>query len=219
MAGPDVPSARSRGPRSANWPLTKGAVGDAVGSFRGEAPDLQAASSSPLTLPKQAFPAKGRFEALSGTWKSVMSAVMGVSTLGFIVSKLGLGGPSATTALTWLSGVVLAGAVVTAAVTVPKQHRQAVARERARAADLVRAATEKAVRDHVDRFSAGLADSVKKHLAAEGRRFAKLVREGTAGDRPDLGLPPMRGLMPQDVTRLQGEWKAALEKRAAELES
>lgn len=75
-----------------------------------------------------------------------------------------------------MSGAALVVAVTVGAFTVPKQHRQAVARERARATEQVHAATERAAREQVDRFGQLLDDAVKKHLAAESRRWTIAAR-------------------------------------------
>lgn len=137
---------------------------------------------------------------------------------GFVASRLDLGAAHLKAGLAILSASALLVAITVGAFTVPKQHRQAVARERARATEQVHAATEKAALEQVQRFGQSLGDAVKKHLAAEARRWTVAVREaGLADGRGPEPMPPMKGLMAQDRVRLEGEWRVALEKRIAEL--
>ena len=62
--------------------------------------------------------------------------------------------------------------------------------------------------------------AIKRHHNAEGLRFKSAHREPSGDARapqPFAALSP--GILPADLVRMRGEWKAAIEARISELEA
>lgn len=193
-------------------------------SFEVRPVDLPASSGSLPRLNGHRIPTPSRFEALGTTYKTVMGAVMGVSSIGFLATKLA--GSDAAALLPWLFGAVFSLAIIYAAVTVPKQYRQSMARRKDEAAERVRNELVAAAKERIEQCAAAQLIAIKKHLLqAEDQRWARLVHDATGGSNPGLGglgplggMAPIGGLTPQLIGQLQGEWRDALAARLAQLE-
>jgi hypothetical protein len=148
----------------------------------------------------------------------VMAAVMGASGLGFVATRIA--GQGVAALLPWGFGAMFLGAVGYAVATVPTQRRQAMARLRVRAKEQVHRDLREATRERLARLADLQASAIKKHLAAEERRALEGLRDVESSLGPaDAGAVGMVGLPPQDLAKLNGEWRAAIEGRLRELEA
>jgi len=188
-------------------------------SFEVRPADLPPLGTSPPRLKGFRIATPSRFEALGSTYKAIMGVIMAVSSVGFLGTRLA--GNQVAALLPWAFGAAFVLAVIYAVSTVPRQYRQAMARKKDDAADRVRAELAAAVKERLDQGSASQSSQIKKHLLqAEDQRWSRLVHEATGGSNPGLGaLAPMApmGLAPQDLARLQGEWREAIAARLAQL--
>ncbi len=160
------------------------------------------------------------FQSLGSTYRFVMSAVTAVSGLGFFATRV-LGGEHVNTVLPVGLGAVFVVTVVVAVFTVPKERRQTMARFRARARDALDKELNDAVRDRMKLVVDAQQASIKKHLNAEALRFKAGTRD-SSGDlrpaQPSFSMTAM-GILPADIGRMKGEWKAAIEAHLKEIDA
>jgi hypothetical protein len=186
-------------------------------AFRIVGAPLEPTAAPPPRLKGHRIPNPGFFQSLGATYRFVMSGVTAVSGLGFFATRV-LGGGAARLVPIAL-GAVFVATVIVAAITLPKQRRQSMARLKVRAQEVLQRELEGAVRDRLKMTSDLQFSTIKKHLTAEAVRLKSSFREGApAAVAPQPAPMFSAGLSPADVDRLRGEWKSAIEQRIQQLE-
>lgn len=157
-----------------------------------------------------------KLEALGTTQKIVTAAIGGVTMLSMTATRVL--GNQATLILSWGLGLVFVASLVYAAITVPSRYAQAMNRQASIAREQAQRELLNAVKARISREEKAQLAAIKKHLQEEEKRWGKLVKDLGGGGPVGLApMAPMGGLMPQDLARLQGEWRDAIAARRAQL--
>ena len=186
-----------------------------VGPAPLEPPRFEAPRLEGSRIPNPTF-----FQSLGSTYRFVMSAVTAVSGLGFFATRV-VGAEHVSRVLPIGLGSVFLITVVVAALTIPKERRQTMARFEARARDALTRELSEAIRERLKIVVEAQSAAIKRHLNAEGLRFKSAHRDPSGDVRgPQPSFAAMApGILPADIARMRGEWKAAIEARIAELEA
>lgn len=186
-----------------------------LGSAPLEPPRFEAPRLDGSRIPNPTF-----FQSLGSTYRFVMSAVTAVSGLGFFATRV-VGADHIGKVLPIGLGAVFVVTIVVAALTIPKERRQTMARFQARARDALVRELSDAVRERLKIVVEAQAAAIKRHLNAEGLRFKAGTRDPSGDARaaqPSFAaMAP--GILPADLGRMRGEWKLAIEARITELEA
>ncbi len=157
----------------------------------------------------------GTLDSLGTAYKSVMSLLMGGSSLAFVATRMS---QDVGKALPFFFGAVFVGALAYTIVTVPRKKRQALHRLQLKAEHEVHRELLEKVKERLKVVSDAQAKELKKHLDAEAARWRTSVRTSIP-EGPSMQLPTQVGLMPNDAAKAKGEWREAISKRVAELQA
>lgn len=185
-------------------------------SFEVQSPKALVVKPLDLRLKGATIVTPSAFSTLDGAYKIVMAVTGAVSGLGFLASRVL--GSEIGKVLPWVFGGAFLVAVLFAVKIAPKRHRQAMARLLEQQRDRVHKELQDAAAGHVRFVAEEQKRALRKHLDDEAARFRAITRPLVAASRDNLApVPPLGGLSPGDVAKLEGEWRTAVAERLAEL--
>lgn len=190
------------------------AIAPLLGSvaFEVKPAQVQVPALAPMKMRGERIPEPSFFQSLGATYRTVMTAVTAVSGLGFFLSRTITLEDFGKKVLTIVSLLVFLGATVYAAITIPKERKQSMARLIARSRLALARELTSAAKTRLSQVATSQRTQLSRHLAAETARF-KLGATTPGGPVMGAAASPLAGgLMPADVAKLGGQWKAAIEK-------
>jgi hypothetical protein len=158
------------------------------------------------------------FELLGSTYKIVMSVVTAVASIGFMASRYS-GSALVAGLLRYALLVAVVGAVVSAAILIPRRRRQGNARLKHDATQKVQSELLTALERRFNQLKEDQLGAIRKHLSSEATRFGVIVREAQErASSPTLGSAALGSrLSARDEANLRGPWREAVSGRLKEL--
>jgi hypothetical protein len=158
------------------------------------------------------------FELLGSTYKIIMSVVTAVASIGFMASRYS----NSTLVAGLLRYALLAaalGAVVSAAILIPKRRKQGNARLKHDATQKVHTELLSTLERRFNQLKEDQLGALRKHLASEATRFGVVVREAQErASSPTAAFAAVGSrLSAKDEANLRGSWRDAVRRRLEEL--
>ncbi|MBN1611617.1 MAG: hypothetical protein JW940_33590 [Polyangiaceae bacterium] len=160
----------------------------------------------------------GPFELLGSTYKIVMSVVTAVASVGFMASRYS-GSTLVAGLLRYALLVALVGAVVSAAMLIPKRRRQGNARLKHDATQKVQAELLSVLERRFNQLKEDQLGAIRKHLSSEATRLGVIVREAQErASSPTMAVAALGArLSAKDEANLRGPWREATNARLVAL--
>lgn len=158
----------------------------------------------------------GSFALLGSGYRLVMSTVGGLSAVGFMAARMVDVGQVLKVVLPPIMGFALLTTLVVAAITIPRQRRQGLARLERDARRMVQSELKQALARRLQDYESSQLNDIRRHLSDEEMRLSALTNAVRATPVAGVDRSTAR-VSEQDLAELQGRWLPALEARLAAL--